>query len=254
MRSRTQSSTRSGTPDLRFRARLTELMDEPCGRDEMRACLRDLAWTNRWTLAYWPVLRWLESLRGAREAGPLRILDVGCGYGDTLRRIERWASKRGVAVELTGLDLNPDSVAIAKEASPAESKIRWVAGDLFDYLPPEPVDAVVCSLFTHHLDEEEIVRFMRWMERQTRVGWFISDLSRAAIPYHFFRIFSKVAGLHRFVQHDGPVSIARSFVRADWERMCAAAGFLAGEVNILSYKPARLCVSRVKAGLARAGD
>ena len=66
---------RSRTPDFRFRARLTELMDEPCGRDEMRACLRDLAWTNRWTLAYWPVLRWLESLRGAREAGPLRILD-----------------------------------------------------------------------------------------------------------------------------------------------------------------------------------
>ena len=50
-------------------------------------------------------------------------------------------------------------------------------------------------------------------------GWFINDLSRAAIPYYFFQIFSKLARLHSFVQHDGPISIARSFVLEDWQRM-----------------------------------
>jgi SAM-dependent methyltransferase len=236
------------TPDFRHRAELTELMDEPASREQMRACLGDLAWTNRWTLAYRPVLHWLNQTVSALPplTKPLRILDVACGFGDGLRRIERWAAKRHTAVELTGLDLNPDSTAIAAEASPASSKIRWVSADIFAYAPQAPIDIVVSSLFTHHLVEPDIVRFLQWMEQHAQMGWFINDLSRAAIPYHLFRAFSRLAGLHPFVQHDGPVSIARAFVREDWRRMCAAAGLSTHDVVIESYKPARLCVGRRK--------
>ena len=92
--------------DFSRRAALQELMDEPCSRDVLRACLRDLARVNRWFLAYRPVLDWLGKSAFPARNGPLRILDVGCGYGDGLRRIEQWAHERGVAVELTGLDLN----------------------------------------------------------------------------------------------------------------------------------------------------
>ncbi len=88
------------------------------------------------------------------------------------------------------------------------------------------------------------------MESNAELGWFINDLSRAAIPYHLLRIFSKLAGLHRFVQHDGPVSIARSFVPGDWRRVCAAAGLETNidqiEISIQPVFPARLCVSRSK--------
>jgi hypothetical protein len=105
---------------------------------------------------------------------------------------------------------------------------------------------VVSSLFTHHLAEADVIRFLQWMERHTELGWFINDLSRGAISYYSFRIFSKLAGLHNFVRHDGPVSIARSFVREDWRRMCAVAGLGDREVVIKGFKPARLCVARSK--------
>jgi hypothetical protein len=59
-------------------------------------------------------------------------------------------------------------------------------------------------------------------------------------------VFSKLAGLHPFVQHDGPVSIARSFVPKDWQRMCSAAGLDLRAVSIRPSWPARLCVSRRK--------
>jgi SAM-dependent methyltransferase len=221
-------------------------MDEPCTREELRACLRDLARLNRWFLGYRPVLHWLNLALPLSTTRPIHILDVGCGYGDGLRRIERWAHARNLAIELTGLDINPDAVAIAAEASPPASTICWVAADVFSYMPERPVDFVVSSLFTHHLDEADVIRFLRWMELHAGLGWFINDLSRAAIPYHLLRLFTKVARLHPFVQHDGPVSIARSFVRRDWERMCAAAGLAAHTVSILPFKPARLCVSRRK--------
>jgi SAM-dependent methyltransferase len=233
-------------PDFSRRSELNERMDEPCSREELRACLRDLAKTNRWLMAYRPVLHWLDRLELESLAGPLRILDVGCGYGDGLRRIEQWAKARGVPVELTGLDHNADASAIAAEASAAESNIQWITADVFSYTPQKPVHLVVSSLFTHHLAEADVIRFLQWMERHSELGWFINDLSRAAIPYYSFRIFSKLAGLHHFVRHDGPVSIARSFVRDDWRRMCAAAGLGDREVVIKGFKPARLCVARRK--------
>jgi hypothetical protein len=48
------------------------------------------------------------------------------------------------------------------------------------------------------------------------------------------------------VQHDGPISIARSFVTEDWQRMCAAAGLKDQDIDIERFAPARLCVSRRK--------
>jgi SAM-dependent methyltransferase len=235
-------------PDFSQRAQLTELMDEPCSRDVQRACLRDIARTNRWTFAYRPMLGWLNAITASIPAldEPLRILDVGCGYGDALRRIEQWAGSRRIAVELTGLDLNSDASAIAAEATSASSSIQWVTADILTYTPPRAPHLVISSLFTHHLDEVQIVEFIRWMEDHAQLGWFISDLSRAPVPYYLFRAFAKLARLHRFVQYDGPVSIARSFVAADWERMCSAAGLGKESVEIQAFKPARLCVSRRK--------
>ena len=232
--------------DFRYRAELTELMDEPCSRDQLRACLRDLSLLNRWFLGYRPVLNWLGTFALTNFPQPLRILDVGCGYGDGLRRIERWARTNKVAVELTGLDLNPDAIAIAAEASPPATAIRWIASDVFAWQPNEPVHLIVSSLFTHHLTEQDLIRFLRWMDLNAELGWFINDLSRAATPYHLLRIFTKFAGLHRFVQHDGPVSIARAFIPDDWRRICAAAGLDLRDVSIQPVWPARLCVGRRK--------
>jgi hypothetical protein len=121
-----------------------------------------------------------------------------------------------------------------------------VAADVFRYRSAGPIDIVVSSLFTHHLVESDVVRFLRWMEEHARVGWFVNDLSRAPIPYHLFTAFSRLAGLHPFVQHDGPVSIARAFVRDDWRNMCAAAGLPENQIVIKGFTPARLCVGRKK--------
>ena len=231
--------------DFSQRAQLTELMDEPCSRDVLRDCLRDLARVNRWFLAYRPTISWLSSL-ALTNGRTIHILDVGCGYGDSLRRIERWANSRNIPVALTGCDLNPDTIAIAREASPARSRIRWIAADIFELGNNKPVDIILSSLVTHHLTEEEIVRFLAWMEDTAQTGWFINDLSRASIPYRLFKAFAKVANLHPFVQHDGPVSIARAFIPDDWRRMCAAAGLAEPEISIQSFTPARLCVGRKK--------
>jgi SAM-dependent methyltransferase len=173
---------------------------------------------------------------------------VGCGYGDMLRRIASWATRRGVRVDLTGVDLNPDAIRAAKEATPAEQQIEWVVGDALAEAATGDVDVVVCSLLTHHLTDDQVVPLLRWMERTARCGWFVNDLHRQPVPYHVFRLVAPLLRLHPFVKNDGPVSIRRSFVVEDWRRLCAAAGLPSEFVSIREFRPARLCVGRIRQG------
>lgn len=240
--------TQSARPalDLSRRAQpqeLIELMDQPCTLAELRACLRDIAWLNRILVGYRPILCWLGTLN---LQGPLRILDIGCGYGDTLRRVERWARGKGISVQLTGLDLNAHATQIAAEATPRSSCIQWVTGDVFSYEPPDPPHLVMTSLMAHHLNDAEIVRFLQWMDTRAINGWFINDLSRNIVPYRLLSAFTRLARVHHFVRNDGPVSIARAFRPEDWEHHCAAAGLAPSDYMIRGFTPGRLCVARTK--------
>ena len=235
--------------DFSVRSSADELMDgATVGFEELRACLVDLARVNRLTFAYRPTLAFFERLvaRGLPQGRPLEVVDVGSGYGDMLRRIDDWAARRGVAVSLTGVDLNPWSRQAAILATPPGRPIQWVTADAFVDLPTSGIDVVVSSLFTHHLEDALVVRFLRWMEANARVGWFVNDLHRHPLPYHFFRHLARLARLHPFVQHDGPVSIARAFAPDDWRRLIAEAGIDASAVEVRWRVPFRLTVERLR--------
>jgi SAM-dependent methyltransferase len=232
-------------PDFGRRAELEEQMDGPCSYEELRDCLRDLASLNRLLLAHRPILQWLTRMAASRPAvRPLRIVDVGSGYGDMLRRIERWAARHDVAVELTGVDINPNALRSAREATPAGSRIRWILGDVTTCAELGEVDLVTSCGVMHHLTEAEIVSLLRWAERSTRVGWFLCDLHRKPMPYRIFDLMTRFGSWHRFIRQDGLASIRRSFLAEDWQRMCVASGLDKSAVTIAEYKPARLCVER----------
>jgi len=163
-----------------------------------------------------------------------------------LRAVATWAKRKGVPVLLTGIDLNPFAARAAREFTPETDGIQWITGDIYSYTPEIGVDVVLSSLFTHHLGTPEVVSFVEWMESSARCGWFINDLHRMRI---WVQLFGALAGLmrwHRFVQHDGPVSIRRSFRKEDWRRVCSEARISQSAVDIEMRLPGRLCVGRIK--------
>jgi SAM-dependent methyltransferase len=226
----------------------TELMDtEAVSLEDYRACLEDLAKVNALTLTHRPILKWLDgATRNLKPHERVTVLDVGYGHGDLLRRIHAWSRRSGRPVDLMGVDLNPLSEAIARAATPDAMRIEYRTGDVFAFEPERPIDLVISSQTTHHLSEEQLVGFVRWIERVAARGWFIADLHRHPVPLHGFRLLSRLARWHRFVQHDGPVSIARSFRREDWRRILGAAGLSPSEASIRWHVPFRLCVSRLR--------
>src|SRR5579863_9113036 len=128
-------------------------------------CLNSLSRANTLTLARPPTLRWLaRATRSLPRGASFTLLDVGYGQGDMLRAIRRWAVKRGLEPRLTGIDLTPSSSTTATAATDPAWGISYRVGDVFDFAPDEPIDFVVSSLVAHHMPDEQVVRFMRWME------------------------------------------------------------------------------------------
>jgi 2-polyprenyl-3-methyl-5-hydroxy-6-metoxy-1,4-benzoquinol methylase len=224
---------------------LPELMDGDGGYDEFRACLSSLEQVNRWSLGYRPTLSWLSHLPRPSRAG-LHIVDVGCGGGDLLRRIAAWSRREGRTVRLTGIDVNTYAARAAAESTPSALGITWATCDALHYQPEHPVDIIVSSLTTHHLENEQIIALLRWMETTARAGWFINDLERSERSARAFAWLAKTMGWHRFVQHDGPVSFRRAFRREDWEQLLALAEIPAETFTIERWRPGRLCVGRWK--------
>ena len=217
---------------------------EPVTPGDFAACLADLAAVNTVTLARLPTLGFMARAVRRARGRPLRVLDVGCGEGDMLRRLHRWARRGGHPVELVGLDLNPLGIQAARAATPDDVPIEFRCADAFD--PGlERFDVVLSALFTHHLGDDQVVAFLRLMEERATLGWFVNDLHRHPAAYHGFRALSGLAGWHRFVRHDGPVSVARSFRRADWQALLGRAG-LAGAASVRWHVPFRFCVTRLR--------
>lgn len=220
--------------DLKRRSDETEWMDRTdVNPVELESVLRDLASFNRTFLGHYPLLRWVaRAVRRAPKETPLTLVDVGCGYGDLLRAIRQWSRRRGIDLKLLGVDLNPETIRIARAATDPADRIDFHAINMFDLASTTPVDLIVSSLVTHHLSDREITEFVRLMERAARRGWAICDLQRSRLLYHFVGLSSRLARFHPMVTRDGQISVARSLTRAEWEAQIAEAGFSPADVSI----------------------
>ena len=227
---------------LAERAAADELMDDPALDARVYTeVLHDLAKVNTVTLARRPTLRFLH--RAVGKLPSFKLLDVGFGDGDMLRAIARWAGRRGIEAELVGVDLNPRSVAAAREATPEGMRIDYRAGDYAD-LAGEGWDCVISSLVAHHMTRAQLVAFVRFMETEASAGWFVNDLHRHGFAYTGWPLLARALRWHRIVRLDGRLSIARSYRPGEWPPILAEAGVR--DARVFRAFPFRLCVQRLR--------
>ena len=227
---------------LAERAIADELMDDPAlDAQTYTRVLHDLAQVNALTLARRPTLLFLQRAVGERTR--FRLLDVGFGDGDMLRAIARWARRKGIEAELVGVDLNPRSVAAAREATPDDLAIEYRAGDFAD-LATQGWDCIISSLVAHHMTRDQLVAFLQFMDREAATGWLVNDLHRHGFAYAGWPLLAGLMRWHPIVRHDGHLSIARSYRPAEWAPLLAEAGVRGARV----YRqfPFRLCVEKFR--------
>ena len=158
----------------------------------------------------------------------LSILDVaagGCDVGEALMDPSKKQRHRVVS-----LDLNPRGLKLAERSIP-------VTGDAFQ-LPFASCsfDAVICSLFFHHLSSFECVRVLAEMWRTARRIVIVNDLHRHRIAHLSIRTLSAVFSRSAMFRNDAPASVRRAFRPAELLAIAQQAGVPARVERSFPYR------------------
>jgi 2-polyprenyl-3-methyl-5-hydroxy-6-metoxy-1,4-benzoquinol methylase len=153
----------------------------------------------------------------------LTVIEIGCGGGDNLRAIRNWAERIHLPVELKGIDVNPECIAYAKQQK-RNRGIEFMTSDYKDVSFQLKPDIIFSSLFCHHFDEEELVFMLRWMQRNSQVGFFINDLHRHWLAYYPIKLLTRLFSKSYMVKNDAPLSVRRGFRENEWNTIFDEAG------------------------------
>ncbi|HEY8505927.1 MAG TPA: methyltransferase domain-containing protein [Gemmataceae bacterium] len=214
-------------PDLRRRRREPEVMDHP-GLDEARhrGALRGLGRINRVSGtagSLWPHVR--DLARRLRPPRPLRLLDVACGGGDVALGLWRRAERAGVPVEVAGCDLSPAALRFAREwAAAAGASASFFPLDVCRDPLPAGYDVLTCSLFLHHLGEEEAVALLRGMRESGAALVLVSDLRRGRLGYVLAWLGARLLSRSDVVHTDATLSVRAAFTPAEARELAGRAG------------------------------
>jgi 2-polyprenyl-3-methyl-5-hydroxy-6-metoxy-1,4-benzoquinol methylase len=213
------------SPDLTRRVLQREIMDDP-GLDpvEHRQALRALARVNRLSLTAGRI--WKEVRRQVPGAGtrPIRVLDVACGGGETVRTLKRRASRVGIPLDAHGCDVSPRALTLAREQASREGvEVTFFELDALGSAIPSGYDLVCSTLFLHHLTEDEVVNLLAGMARAGRT-LLVQDLLRTWAGYWLAWSTLRLLSRSRVAQVDGPRSVLASFRVPEMAALARRAG------------------------------
>jgi len=151
-------------------------MDDPdIPRNLHEAALFGVARINSISGAAGALWRKIRPLAG--KNGPIRVLDLACGSGDIANELQRRATATGIAVTVSGCDRSDVAIDVARQNAQDQTVgAEFFVADLFDGGFPSGYDVYICSLFLHHLSDDESVTLLRQMAAGR--AFFLSDLRR----------------------------------------------------------------------------
>jgi ubiquinone/menaquinone biosynthesis C-methylase UbiE len=202
-----------------------ELLDEDGGtRQEVIDSLRDLRMLNRWfggCATTTALLRRVAHQRGLRE---ITYLDVAGASGDVASAAATSLAKDGIHLTATVLDQAVTHMS-AGNGTPA------LCGSAFE-LPfrDNAFDVVGCSLFIHHLEPPEIVRFLAEATRCARHAFIINDLRRGR--FHWLAAAAgRIIYRSRITRHDATASVSRAYTMPELRQILKDAGYRSSEIK-----------------------
>ncbi|WP_164102065.1 methyltransferase domain-containing protein [Candidatus Laterigemmans baculatus] len=221
-------------------------MDDPeLGAEEHVAALRGLARLNWFSGVSRQMYRRLRQIALASPR-PLRVLDIATGSGDLPIDWLLRSRLEGIPLEVTGVDVSSQAIATARAraavagcSSSGEGWTAdwWVANALEDCLPDD-FDVVTCSLFLHHLEDEDIVRLLRAMRDATEAGGLvrrllICDLVRSRWNLAAVSVASRLLSRSPIVHGDAALSVRAALTRGEFAELAEVALGMAVPVSSL---------------------
>jgi SAM-dependent methyltransferase len=204
-----------------------ELMDDPEIDPRVhRQALRGLSRINR--LSRTAAILWRAIRAHVPQESAVRLLDLGCGGGDVLIGLARRGAREGIEVHGLGCDVSATAVQHAREAAAQAGgragRLEFIQCDcLRDDLPGD-FDVAYCSLFVHHLAENDVTRVLRRMRDAACRAVLVDDLRRTRWGYALAWWGTRVLSRSQVVHTDGPLSVAAAFTEDEFRALAERAG------------------------------
>lgn len=201
------------------RSQHIEIMDDlNCHGEVVEQTLRELEVINRWLGGNDVTISGIKKLVEGNnlESRVITIADLGCGGGDILKEIDRWANKHNFKVRLIGIDANPFIVRFAERNCSHYANIEFRVQNVFDPdFQSQSYDIVIATLFTHHFNSRDLSQLFSSLYQQARIGVVINDLHRHWFAYHSIKILTGLFSRSKMVKFDAPLSVLRAFAKKE---------------------------------------
>jgi 2-polyprenyl-3-methyl-5-hydroxy-6-metoxy-1,4-benzoquinol methylase len=148
------------------------------------------------------------------ESKEYTFVDIGCGGGDTLKRISNWQKKSKINIKLYGIDIKPVCIEYANQNN--HQAIQFICDDYKNtnrHL--QQIDIIHACLFCHHLSENEILELIQFAQKNKAI-LIINDLERNLIAYYAIKVLTAIFSKSYLVKNDAPLSVLRGFKKKEW--------------------------------------
>lgn len=205
---------------LSLRSYQKELLDnEDIPFEDIKQNMKELDFINTWLGGHKITIQGIRQILSSSSAAgkTVTICEIGCGGGDNLRAIDRWATKQHIPVRLIGIDKKRECIDYAREKTSGPT-YSWICSsfETADITAMAP-DIIFSSLFCHHFTDVEMITMIQWMKHNSRQGFFINDLHRHVVAYACIKMLTIVFSKSYLVKNDAPLSVKRGFKKRDWQ-------------------------------------
>ncbi|HJV34531.1 methyltransferase domain-containing protein [Geomonas sp.] len=210
-------------PERHTAPEFLDLSPESYAPEELEGTLADIRVVNRYLGDRPAILKHLAAM--AKGLPGFSLLDIATGSADLPIAIVEWARRNELQTAITAVDINEQTVDIARRHAAGFPEIRVeVADGLRLPYPDKSFDIVVCSKTAHHLSNEDAVRLVAEMLRVARKGYLLMDLRRSWIAYGLICLLTRIFTRNRLTRYDGPLSVLKSFTPAELTALARDAG------------------------------
>jgi 2-polyprenyl-3-methyl-5-hydroxy-6-metoxy-1,4-benzoquinol methylase len=204
-------------PDFSRRSYQQEMLDLPINdKLELRRNLKEISTINKLLGGDQVTIKGLKKLLTDKNR-KYTIIDIGCGDGGLLRRIWKWTNKIGYEVEILGIDIEEETIRLAKEINKNVVGLNFQRisyEEYFKNLDLKP-DIIVSTLFCHHLDDDQLKEFLDMTAKNAKVGFIINDLHRHFLAYYSIKWLTALFSRSKFTKNDAPLSVERGFKKTE---------------------------------------
>ena len=176
----------------------------------------------------------------------MRVLDVATGAGDIPLALWRKAQRAGLKLEIHGIDISERALEFARQKADANgAKIEFSRLDALAEELPAGFDAIVSSLFLHHLTNEQAEQLLGSMARATNHMVLVNDLRRSFGGWLLADAAVRVLMRSDVARVDGPRSVRAAFSMPEIRALASAAGM--NDADVSPRWPCRFLLSWRKA-------